>query len=64
MEPGAHLYRRSVGLHAFEVDGTVCLAAAYLETDGNGYRHRYAVLCGGEAAKRAPHSAVVNSGDS
>lgn len=63
-EPGADLYRRRVGLHAFEVDGTVCLAAAYLETDGDDYRYRYAVLCGGEAAKRALRSAVFDPGDS
>ena len=27
-----------VGLHAFDVDGAVCLAAAYHEPDGDGYR--------------------------
>jgi hypothetical protein len=41
MEPGAHLHRIGVGLHAFDADGAVCLAAAYLETEGNDYRYRY-----------------------
>jgi hypothetical protein len=64
MEPGAHLFRIGVGLHAFDVDGAVCLAAAYLEPTGDDYRYRYAVLCGGEAAKRALRSAVLDRGDS
>jgi hypothetical protein len=64
MQPGAHLYRSGVGLHAFDVDGVVCLAAAYLEAEGDGYRYRYAVLCGGEAAKRALRTAVLDPGDS
>ncbi len=64
MEPGAHLHRSGVGLHAFEVGGGVCLAAAYLEPEGDGYRYRYAVLCGGEAAKRALRTAVLDPGDS
>ena len=53
MVAGAHLHRRNVGLHAFDVDGLVCLAAAYLEPDDDDFRYRYAVLCGGEGAKRA-----------
>ena len=64
MQPGAHLYRSGVGLHAFDVDGGVCLAAAYLEAEGDGYRYRYAVLCGGEAAKRALRLAGLDPGDS
>lgn len=63
MEPGAHLHRTGVGIHAFDVDGAVCLAAAYHEPDGDGYRYRYAVLCGGEAAKRALRTAVLDPGD-
>jgi hypothetical protein len=63
MEPGAHLHRIGVGLHAFDVDGAVCLAAAYLEPEGDDYRHRYAVLCGGEAAKRALRTAVLDPSD-
>jgi len=30
MEPGDFSHRIGVGLHAFEVDGQVCLAASYL----------------------------------
>jgi hypothetical protein len=44
MEPGAHLHRRGVGIHAFQTEGGVCLAAAYLEPEGDDYRYRYAVL--------------------
>jgi hypothetical protein len=62
MEPGAHLYRSGVGLYAFDVGGVVCLAGAYLEAEGDGYR--YAILCGGEAAKRALRTAVLDPGDS
>jgi hypothetical protein len=64
MQPGEMHYRRSVGLHAFPVDGVRCLAAAYLEEEGDGYRYRYAVLCGGEAAKRALKTANLDPGDS
>ena len=63
MEPGAHLHRSGVGLHAFAVDGAVCLAAAYHEPEGDTYRYRYAVLCGGEAAKRALRTAVLDPSD-
>ena len=63
MEPGAHPYRTGVVLHAFDVDGVVCLAAAYHEPDGDGYRYRCAVLCGGETAKRALRTAVLDPGD-
>lgn len=64
MEPGQHFQRIGVGLHAFEVDGTTCLAAAYLEDVGDDYRYRYAVLCGGDAARRALRSAPLDPGDS
>jgi hypothetical protein len=63
MEPGAHLYRIGVGLHAIDADGSVCLAAAYLEPEGDNFRYRYAVLCGGEAAKRALRTAVLDPSD-
>jgi hypothetical protein len=36
VEPGTSLHRRGVGLHAFDAGGSVCLAAAYLEPDGDG----------------------------
>lgn len=64
MQPGEMHHRRGVGLHAFPVDGVLCLAAAYLEEDGDGYQYRYAVLCGGEAAKRALKTADLDPGDS
>ena len=63
MEPGSHLHRIGVGLHAFDADGAVCLAAAYLEPEGDNFRYRYAVLCGGEAAKRALRAAVLDPSD-
>ena len=53
MQPGEMHHRRGVGLHAFPVDGVSCLAAACLEEERDGFRYRYAVLRGGEAAKRA-----------
>lgn len=67
MEPGQHSHRIGVGLHAFQVDGKTCLAAlaaAYLEEVGDDYRYRYAVLCGGDAARRALQSATLDPGDS
>ena len=64
MEPGQHFHRIGVGLHAFQVDGTTCLAAAYLEEVGDDYRYRYAVLCGGDAARIALRSAPLDPGDS
>lgn len=64
MEPGEMHHRRGVGLHAFPVDGVRCLAAAYLEEERDGYRYRYAVLCGGEAAKHALKTADLDRGDS
>jgi hypothetical protein len=64
MEVGAHLYRRNIGLHAFDANGFVCLAAAYPEPEGDDFHYRYAVLCGPEAAKRALGIAVLDPGDS
>ena len=64
MQPGEMHHRRGVGLHAFPVDGVLCLAAAYLEQERDDYRYRYAVLCGGEAAKRALNTASLDPGDS
>jgi hypothetical protein len=64
MEAGEHLYRHGVGLHAFDVEGTVCLAAAYLEEAGDEHRYRYAVLCVGEAGKRALRDSRLDPGDS
>lgn len=62
MEPGHSYYRRGVGLQAISVGDEICLAASYLkqEVDDRGYR--YAVLCGGEAARRALRSAVLDQG--
>ena len=37
--------------------------AAYLEAEGDNFRYRYAVLCGGEAAKRALRTAVLDPSD-
>jgi len=60
MQPGEMHHRRGIGLHAFPVDGALCLAAGYLEEERGDYRYRYAVLCGGEAAKRALNTADLN----
>jgi hypothetical protein len=59
MEPGEVFHRIGVGLHAFEVDGEVCLAASYLEEVNGEYRYRYAVLFGGEPARRALRNAAL-----
>ena len=64
MDPGDHHNRVHVGIHAFDVDGQICLASAYDEEVGDKYRYRYAVLCGGEAAKRALKTAQLDPGDS
>jgi hypothetical protein len=64
MKPGDHLYRRGVGIHAFESDGAMCLTAAYLEPERDDFRYRYAILCGGEAAKRALRTAPIDPSDS
>ena len=64
MDPGDHHHRVHVGIHAFDVDGQTCLTSAYLEEVGDQYRYRYAVLCGGEAAKKALKTAQLNPSDS
>jgi hypothetical protein len=64
MDPGDHHHRVHVGIHAFDVDGRTCLTSAYDEEVGDQYRYRYAVLCGGEAAKRALKTAQLDPGDS
>ena len=64
MDPGDHHHRIHVGIHAFEVDGQTCLASAYLEEVGDKYHYRYAVLCGGESAKKALKTAQLDPGDS
>jgi hypothetical protein len=64
MRPGEMHHRRGIGIHAFALDGVMYLAAAYLEEEGDGYRYRYAVLCGGDAAKRALNAAELDPGDS
>lgn len=64
MNPGDHHHRVHVGIHAFDVDGQTCLASAYDEEVGGKYRYRYAVLCGGEAAKRVLKTAQLDPGDS
>ena len=64
MQPGQMHHRRGMGLHAFPVDGVLCLAAGYLEEERGDNRYRYAVLCGGEAAKRGLNTADLNPGDS
>ena len=64
MVAGEHHYRRGVGLHAFDVEGAIRLAAAYLDEEGSDFRYRYAVLCGGEPAKRVLRTAALDPGDS
>ena len=64
MRPGDMHHRRGVGIHAFAVDDVMCLAAAYLDEERDGYRYRYAVLCGGEPAQRALNTADLDPGDS
>ena len=64
MEPGSWHFRRSIGIHAFTVAELTCLAASYLEDEGDGYRYRYAVLCGGEAARHALRTADLDPSDS
>jgi len=64
MGPGGYLHRRNLGLHAFAVDDLVCLAAAYLEDESGSLRYRYAVLCGGERAKRALRTTALDPTDS
>ncbi len=64
MDPGDHHHRVHVGIHAFDVDGQACLASAYLEEVGDKYHYRYAILCGGESAKKALKTAQLDPGDS
>jgi hypothetical protein len=64
MDPGDHHHRVHVGIHAFDVDGQTCLTSAYLEEVGDKYHYRYAVLCGGEPAKKALKNAQLDPGDS
>ena len=64
MEPGMHAHRIGVSLHAFNVDGRVCLATGYLDREDETYRYRYAVLCGGEAARRALRTGQLDPGAS
>lgn len=64
MEPGEFFHRVGVGLHAFDVDGSMCLATSYLEEEGDGYRYRYAVLFGGEAARRVLRDAALEPSSS
>ncbi|HEV2035107.1 MAG TPA: hypothetical protein VGU71_13075 [Candidatus Dormibacteraeota bacterium] len=64
MDPGDHHHRVHVGIHAFDVDGQTCLASAYDEEVGDKFRYRYAVLWGGEAAKKALRTAQLDPGDS
>lgn len=64
MEPGWSFYRVGVGLHAFEVDGKIHTALAYLEQHGEEYRYRYAVLSGGRAAREALRFAALDPSDS
>ena len=42
----------------------MCVAAAYLDEVADDYRYRYAVLCGGEAARRALRDTPLDPGDS
>ena len=64
MEPGQSHHRIGVSIHAFEAEGQPCLASGYLEQRGEDFEYRYAVLCGGEAARRALKAAQLNPGDS
>ena len=64
MEPGQSHHRIGLSIHAFDVDGRTCLATASLEQRGDDFRYRYAVLCGGEPARRALRTAELDPGDS
>jgi hypothetical protein len=64
MEPGEHHHRIGLSIHAFEVEGRTCLASGYLEERGDKFNYRYAVLCGGEPARRALKTAPLDPGDS
>ena len=64
MELGHSHHRIGLSIHAFGVEGRTCLASAYLEERGDKFEYRYAVLCGGEAARRALKTAQLDPGDS
>lgn len=64
MSAGDFHHRRGVGLHAFDVNGVVCLATSYLEEAGDGFEYRYAILSGGELARRALRTASLDPGAS
>lgn len=64
MAPGTSHHRKGIGLHAFDVDGTMCVASSYLEPNDDDYRYRYAILCGGEPARAALRTAKLDPGDS
>ena len=63
MRPGEHHHRRGVGIHAFDVGGSTRLTAAYLEERGDEFKYRFAVLCGGEIARRALRTAALDQTD-
>jgi hypothetical protein len=48
---------------AFSASSGSVVAAAYLEEAGGEHRYRYAVVCGGEAGKRALRDASLDPGD-
>lgn len=64
MEPGHSHHRIGVSIHAFEAEGRTCLASGYLEQRGEKFEYRYAVLCGGEPARRTLKTAQLDPGDS
>lgn len=64
MGPGQSHHRIGVSIHAFEAEGRTCLGSGYLEERGEKFQYRYAVLCGGEPARRALKTAPLNPGDS
>lgn len=64
MEPGQSHHRVGVSIHAFEAEGQTCLASGYLDQRGEDFQYRYAVLCGGEPARRALKTAHLDPGDS
>jgi hypothetical protein len=64
MEPGHSHHRIGLSIHAFDVEGRTCLASGYLEERGDKFGYRYAVLCGGEVARRALKTAQLDPGDS
>lgn len=72
MDDGEFHHRIGVGLHAFDVDGKRCLAASTLEEDNSipaeplnlppwhtRHVHEFAILVGGDAARRYLRSAPI-----